>query len=631
MNSFNSIKNSRAGFTFLEMLITLTAFTFVIGGYTTYMATQNRQVTTITQHSQANEAAMLAVQAMTFDIKSAKRGDILTGSESSPIVTPCVSISDGGQAVTIIRSIENPNIKKSDQLSLEKVEYRYNSSKKTIDKTVTAMKFLKAAKSPDGKTVFSLFGYGEVESKKSFKNISKLQFKNIPIPGKESSSHTLGVGVEVESNFDNNLIAQAQVGKAHNIIFISDEVAYKNQPNWNVNPVFSNSLVDITLSPPLTMDFSSALDIINWAKNFKTLIPDLVKDAKDQILEKVMIGLTGKVLSEAQNLYSKFITDSNIGSMINSVKGNFIDLVNNASKDPNLCAAAAILTDAINNGNAGEALKNAILAKALTAADIDATIEKYGQKLKNAGTITEAELRKFITFKDPSKKFFNEIAGTHAEYTAVVDKVRNKIYTALPDESKIGDMVNSYVVGLSDKLRLAMKEDIKLTIATEVITKAVTEKMDEVLDNVINSSGLKTVFDDPKLDDAGKVILNEVLGMLKGQITGLCGNLVREITQNIAKEVQTQFKNKDEALQKAAENMPDAVNSMVSLLSKKFLVAETWDAATQKFVPKPGAVNYLDKIFKGFNMPLPKFDADKDAQNALDNFYAKENLNNPFK
>ncbi len=631
MNSFHSIKNNRAGFTFLEMLITLTAFTFVIGGYTSYMATQNRQVTTITQHSQANEAAMLALQAMTSDIKSAKRGDILTGSESAPIVTPCVSLSDGGQAITIIRSVQNPEIKKSDQLFLEKVEYRYNSTKKTVDKTVVGMDFLKAAKSPDGKTVFSLFRYGGIESKKSYKNITKLQFKDIPIPGKESTSHTLGVGIEVESSLDNNLIAQAQVGKAHNIIFINDEVAYQNQPNWNVNPVFSNNLVNITLSPPLTMDFGSALDIINWAKNFKTLIPDLVKDAKDQILEKVMIGLTGKVLGEAQNLYSKFITDSNINSMINSVKGNFIDLVNNASKDPNLCAAAAILTDAINSGNAGEALKNAILAKALTAADIDAAIGKYGQKLKNAGTITEAELRKFITFKDPTKRVSDEIIGTHAEYTAIVDKVRNKIYTALPDESKISDMVNSYVVGLSDKLRLAMKEDIKLTIATEVITKAVNEKIEEVLDGVINGSGLKTVFDDPKLDDAGKVILNEVLGLLKGQITGLCGNLIREIADKIASEVQTQFKDKEEALQKAAENMPDPVNSMVSLLSKKFLVAETWDTATQKFIPKPGAVNYLDKIFKGFNMPLPKFDADKDAQGALDSFYAKENLDNPFK
>ncbi len=631
MSGFYFIKKNHAAFTFLEMLIALTAFTFVIGGYTTFMSTQNRQVTTITQHSQANEAAMLAVQAMTFDIKSAKRGEILTGNESAPVVTPCVKVIDGGRAIMIIRSIENPNIKKSDQLFLEKVEYCYDQSKKVINKTVTAMNFVKAAKSPDGKKVFSLFDYGEVKSSRVYKNISKLNLKEIPIPGKESTSHTLGVGVEVEAQLANNLIGQAQVGKAHNIIFVSDEVAYKNQPNWNVNPVFSNNLVNITLSPPLTMDFGSALDIINWAKNYKTLIPDLVKDAKDQIFEKVMIALTGKVLSEAQNLYAKFITDSNINSMINSVKGNFIDLVNNASKDPNLCAAAALLSDAINSGNDGEALKNAIIGKALAAADIDNTIEKYGQKLKDTGVITGAELRKFITFKDPSQRFFNEIAGTQAEYTAIIDKVRNKIYTALPDESKISDLVNSYVVGLSDKLRLSMKEDIKITIAGEVISRAVTEKMEEVLDGVINSSGLQTVFDDPKLDDAGKAILTEVLGMLKGQISGLCGNLARDISQSIAKEVQTQFKNKDEALQKAAENMPDAVNSIVSLLSKKFLVAETWDTATQKFIPRQGATNYLDKIFKGFNMPLPKFDADKDAQNVLDQFYARENLNNPFK
>ncbi|OQA75679.1 MAG: hypothetical protein BWY32_03252 [bacterium ADurb.Bin243] len=621
MIRFHSLNKRSAGFTFLEMLIALTAFTFVIGGYTTF----------ITQTSQANEAASLVVQAMTFDIKSAKRGDILTGNESAPIVTPCVTISGDGKSIVIIRSVENPEIKKSDQLTLEKIEYSYDQAKKMVNKTVTKMNFVKAAKSQDGKKVFSLFDYGEVKQTKSYKNISKLEFKDIPIPGKESTTHTLGVGIEAEASLDNNLIGKAQVGKAHNIIFISDEVAYSNQPSWNVNPVFSNNLVSITLSPPLTMDFSSALDIINWAKNFKTLIPDLVKDAKDQILEKVMIALTGRVLEEAQNLYSKFINDAQINAMINSVKGNFIDLVNKASSDPNLCAAAAILTDVINSGNAGEAMKNAILNRALAAADIDNILTKYGEKLKDAGTITGAELRKYITFKDPTERIAGEIAGTQAEYTALVDKVRNKIYTALPDESKISDMVNSYVVGLSDKLRLAMKEEVIATLATEVITKFVTEKVDEVLELVLSSSGLQTVFDDPKLDDAGKAILTEVLGMLKDQVKGLTGGLVRDIAENIKKEVQTQFKNKDEALAKAAENMPDAVNSIVALLSKKFLVAEKWDAAAKKFIPNPNATNYLDKIFKGFNMPLPKFDADKDAQNALDQFYAKENLDNPFK
>lgn len=631
MIRLHSLKRQNAAFTFLEMLIALTAFTFVIGGYTTFMSTQNRQVTTITQHSQANEAAMLAVQAMTFDIKSAKRGDILTGSESSPVATPCVKIFNGGKSISIIRSVENPDIKKSDQLYLEKVDYAYDEAKKLITKTVSKVDFKKAAKSADGKQVFTLFDFGEVKSTRTFKNISKVEFKSIKIPGKESTSHTLGVGIEVEAKLDNQLIGQAQVGKSHNIVFVSDEVAYKNQPNWNVNPVFSNNVVDITLTPPLTMDFSSALDIVNWAKNFKTLIPDMVKDAKDQILEKAMIALTGKVLDEAQNLYAKFITDSGINSMINSVRGNFVDLVKNASKDPNLCAAAALLSDAFNNGNMGEALKNKIINKTLAAADIDNMLEKYGQKLKDAGTLTEAELRKFITFKDPSKKFFNEVVGTQAEYTAIIDKVRNKVYTALPDESKISDMVNSYVVGLSDKLRLAMKDDIKITIASAVISKVVSDKMNEVIDNVFASSGLQKVFEDPKLDDVGKALLNEISGMLKDQIKGLASNLVREISDNIAREVATQFKDKEEALQKAGENMPDAINSMISLLSKKFLVGEKWDAAKQKFVPSQGATNYLDKIFKGFNLPLPAFDADKDAQAALDNFYARENLDNPFK
>ena len=328
---------------------------------------------------------------------------------------------------------------------------------------------------------------------------------------------------------------------------------------------------------------------------------------------------------------SKFINESGINSMMNSVKGNFVDLVKNATSDPNLCAAAALLSDAFNNGNVGEALKNKILNKTLAATDIDNMLVQYGQKLKDAGTLTNAELRKFITFKDPSQKFFGEVAGTQAEYTAIIDKVRGKVYDALPTEAKISDMVNSYVVGLSDKLRLAMKDDIKITIASAVITKVVGDKIDEVLELVLDSSGLQTVFDDPKLDDVGKALLNEILGMLKTQIKGLGSNLVREVSDNIAKEIATKFKDKEEALQKAGENMPDAVNSMISLLSKKFLVGEKWDAAAKKFIPNPNATNYLDKVFKGFNLPLPAFDADKDAQDALDQFYAKENLDNPFK
>ena len=621
----------REAFTLIEILLALTTFTLVIGGYSMFMSTQNRQVTTITQHSQANEAATLIVQAMSFDLKSAKRGDILSGSESNPIVVPCVTIAPDGKSVSIIRAIESTESKKSDQLFLEKVEYSFNELKKEVNKKVFKMEFVKAAKTPDGKKVYSLFNFGGIKLSKVYKNITSLKLKSVPIRGKEKTNHTLGVGIEAEARLDNNLIAQDQIGKSRSIIFISDEVAYKNQPSWNVNPVFSNSFVNVTLSPPITLDFSSALDIIKWAKNFKDLIPGLIDDAKQQIFDKVMIGLTGKVLERAEALYSKFINDAQISSMINSVKSDFIKMVKDAANDPKLCTAAAILSDALYNGNAGEIIKNKIIGKALAEADIDAMMEKYGQKLIDAGSISSEQYRKFITFRDVSKKLEGEIAGTQAEYTAIVDKLRNQIYSALPGEEKISEMVNSYAVALSDKLKAALKGDILASVGSQVVSQVVEEKAVEVAELVIDSSGLQSVFSDSKLDDAGKAILNEVLDSLKGGIKALVGNIATDVGRKIILGgQQIVFKSKEEAFAKAAECMPDAVNSTIALLSKKFLVAEKWDGAAKKFIANPGATNYLKKLFDGFNMQLPSFDADKEARAALDQFYAENNLPNPL-
>lgn len=600
---------SARGFTILESLIAFTAFTVVLGGYWQFMQSQNREIKTVTQRSQADEATTMAIQSITGDIKSARREG--------------VQIDNSGTNIGMFRFTVNPDPKKSDQLYIEKVEYRYDRFQKTLTRTAYNVDYNERSGNFDVKGV---------KDTKTFKNLTSVKFKKIPIPNMASSQHVLGVGIEAEAQIDNVLLGHPQKSFNQDIVYVKDEVAYHNQPHWNKNPIFSNKIVSLTLTPPLTLDFSSSLDIIKWANNLKTLVPGLLEDAGKTLTERVMVGLTGKVLDQANDLYSRFASDAAVNGMIANVRNNFMKTVYDKSNDPKLAAAAGFMKDVLMSGNAGAALKDKVLNRLVTDSDIEnflganahgmMDLTHVNNRLIDVGVISRDEWRYVQDFK-------NNAEHDQARYMAIIGKVKNQIYDGIGTADKFSQMVNNYSNCLTDKMRLELKSGVLSKVTGAVAQEIARIKMPEVSQLLKDSTGIKTVLEDPKLDPAAKLVLDGVLSLVDQGMNQLIGKVAQEASQKIISEVQSKFENMDDAITKASQNAPDMVNSTIGLMSKKFLVGEKYDEATKKFLP--GANNYYKQLFDGFNLPTPKLDDDKAAQGLLDKFYAENNLNNPFK
>lgn len=610
-NFFQRIKCGR-GFTILETLMAMTALLAVFSSYFMFTQSQNREVKTVTQRSKADENTMMAIQVISADVKSAK----LEG----------VAIDQSGKSMSIMRYFDNPDIKKSDQLYLQQVDYAYDQSKKTITRTITKLEYNEKNNSFDKK--------GSVLTN-TFKDISSFNLKKIPLYEKGEKNydakydkHTLAVAVEVESRFGNDLIGKDQVSYNQDIFYVREEVAFKNQPHWNKNPIFSNKLVNITLSPPATVDFASSLDIVKWANNFKNIIPNLIDDGKQFLYDATMGKLSSEFLAKANELFGKYATPDNIQKMIQGVQGDLINCVE--EKD---VAAAAILRDALFAPvGVGEALKNKILNKALTDQDILSVLDKYNynqvfgglkNKLVDKGVLSQADFNYLEEFKkdhvNDQNRYMNILAG-----------VKNKIYASLPTVDKFSGMVRGCSGMVIEKMKDVLHKDAIGMMTGTLVRGIVEENLNPVIENIKSESGLDAAINESIKDDVGKEILNQAVGLLESGIKGAVGKLVGNVVEDIAKKTAGKFKNKDEALQDAQKNVPNPVAGTVSVLAQKFMLGETWDKDKREFVKNPNARNYVEDLFKGFNLEVPTPENDKAVQGELDKFYADNNLQNPF-
>ncbi len=611
---------TRRGFTMLETLMALTAFTMVISSYVKYTSSQNQQVTTMVQHSQASEATTMVIQYLSGDIKSARRGEIFISTPAGPLLTPCVKISSNGQTISIFRFLENPDIKSADKISMEKVECVYNSTTREFTRSVYKVNFAKTFKKDD--KIFEMYTVGDLKSKNNpVKNVEAIKLKRIPIPGMESSSHTMAVGIEVESKMANILIPDAQKSKNQDIIYIKDEVAYKNQPNWNVNPVFTKEIVGVTLSPPEKIDFASAADGLAWVMNFKNGIPAMLEDAKKELIEKLMAAATDKVLEHADELYSKFINDSqiqNMSALLNKKFANAMYEAAEAGKKSGVGIAAALIGDYVGAaGNQAEVIKNKILNKMLTNADIEELIKNHNNDFKKFGINVDY-------FND----FRNNVANAtdQAKYLAIIDNVRNNVYNGAGDAKKFGDMVNAYAGNLCSNMKSALKTDALIYCGAEVVRKLADEKAQEVLKNIKADCGVENILRESNLDDAGRAMVQGALSMLESSLTSAVAGVASKAAAQIVSGISTTFDSRDQAMNamKSPDRMPDTVNDTLNVMSKKFLTGEKWSAVNKEFTKVEGAKDHLKAIYDNFKISYQSSDSDTSANDAL-----KEVLKDP--
>ncbi len=614
MIKLSSFFKTKTGFTILETLMALTAFSMVIASYVKFTSSQNQQVTTMVQHSQTAENTTMVIQYLSGDIKSARRGEIFISTPAGPLLTPCVKISSSGQSISIFRFIENPDIKASDKISMEKIESVYNPATREFVRSVYKVDFAKTFKKDD--KIFEMYTVGDIKSKNNpVKNVEAIKLKRIPIPGMESTSHTMAVGIEVESKMANVLVADAQKSKNQDIIYIKDEVAYKNQPNWNVNPVFTKEIVGVTLSPPQKLDFASAVDAFKWVTNFKTLIPDLLTDAKKMLMDKLMLALVDKLMVHADELYSKYVNDSQIQNMINQTKNNFAKIMYDAAdnaKKTSVGIAAALVGDYVDAaGNQAEVIKNKILNRALTNAEIEALIQKHSGDFRRFGI----DVNYFEDFKN------NVATATdQGRYLAIIDNVRNNIYSAAGDTKKFGDIVNAYNANLCDVMRGALKADALGYCSAEIVKKVTEEKAQEVLKIVKENCGVENVLRESNLDDAGRVVVQGALSMLESGLTSAIAGIASDAVAKIVNGTPTKFGSRDEAKDAMAKEVPDTINNLINVMARSYLTGAKWDSAKKEFVQVAGAKDRLQNVCDNFKIPYETSSGDQSANDAKELF-----------
>ncbi|MEZ7890405.1 MAG: hypothetical protein QMC67_01530 [Candidatus Wallbacteria bacterium] len=625
---FNQIiQRRKSGFTILETLIAATALVMVFGSYFTFMSGQNKQIQTITQRSEADENCSRVLQYLSSDIKSAKR--------------ECLEADSTGN-IKIIRFTDTADKSKSDQLYLEKVEYKYDSAKREITRT---------ARKLDYDTKSNTFKENDVYATNTFKNISKIALKKINMPDalNKSGKHILGLGIEIESEIKNSLVGQAQLAHNQDVIYVKDEIAYQNQPNWNVNPIFSKKLVNITLSPPLEIDFASALEVVPWAKNLKNGIPAMIEDAKKQILDDAMTALSSKAFEKANEMFGKFVNESTIGQSIARAKNTFLTTVKDKLKEPKFVAAAAMLQGAFFKGVAiGEDLKNKILNKTLSDAEIRKFIGDNFGTLRNI-VISDLEFKFLKDYEANIEKlaekysnppiigFGNLLQGKLPidKYSEILTRVKNLIYDAIGTQQQFADMVNAYTTSLTEDFRGTLKNDFVSNLSFSIVETVVKAKINDAAKLIKVSSGLEKVIENVKTEDKYKdvrdiavPVLEEVGQLIDSGLGKVLNAIANQVLDKIKSEMQENFKDADDAIAKAASNIPDAVNSTISMLSKKFLLGENFNAKDGKFIADAGK-NYLKELYDGFKLPMPDIGNDKETKDLVNKYYSNNGLDKP--
>ena len=590
--------------TLIEVLLATTILMMVFNMFYHYMSTQNRQITTIIQKNELEETANLAMQYLANDIKSAKRA----------------TVSVTASSLTMERFIEeSKDSKKSAQLALEKIEYKFDTPNNKL--TRTASKY-----NPDDYDAASdsFKSAPQVYESKTFNKITVFEPARIPMPKivgvSKIDSHSLGVEIKLCAEALDVLMHVSQKSYKQDKIYIRDEVAFKNQPFWNVNP-------KVTKVGPISLKFTDALsinlsqtEVISWIASLKKMAN--VKLAFEDISNQLMVGLSREALAQVTTLYSGLISKIE-GEVKNKAKEIIADkIVHDFGLSKSKIAAGLLLKDFILSKNSSDcqSLKSRIIDQALDDDEIKNFIKENAENLKKYGIVSASEV---LAINDATAS------------VEIISRVSQLIYDAKGDLPKL---IFKYVESLS----LSFANEIKTQVCAKInvsnyIQQKINVFIDPAIDEVMGSIGVKSIIDnmdqDSDFSDIAKIAIKTAVDSLKSWLKDQINQKLSDFTQTLLKTVTNNVSEsfsgaKTEAeVQQALQNQSmsddiggainDIFSSVLITISKNLLLGNKWDAAANSFIPS-GAKDYLNTAFKDFSYDISSV-LNSDEQKAITN------------
>lgn len=599
----------RRGFTLVETLLTVAIFAMVIVMYMSYMSTQNREVLTVIQKNEANDESNLILQYVSNDVKSAKRTK--------------VTISSDGSGIAMDRFVTQTDDKKSIQLALERVDYKYDRAARTITRT--------AAKYDQGSYDAASDSFKAQPAKydtRTFKNVSIITFTRIPMPAIKGvdkvSSHMLGVDIKLVVEIPNVLTKTPQKSSKETSYFIRDEVNFKNDPFWNANPKTGKT-------GPLSVQFSDPLKINLSQNEFKQWIDSLKTDANvnlglSEINNKMMIALSNMALEKLNDCYSEFMSDLQ-GSIMKKARESFVDYVKQSMGGDKQKLTMAIL------------LKNYILGKG------PGDCQRLKDKIMSGG-FSDDDIRRFVKESESDLKKYgiassSQIAALTGASTEEVDSASQLIgnIKANIDASKgsLQDFVFKYV----ENTAISFSQDIKKKMWDKIggddcINKTINNYVDAAVDNVMEQAGVNELSKNADSDGDYDAVMKAVIKSATGELSGWLKNNIKSKVGDLAQKIKDTVKNKvdsgmgdvstqDEALARQKEHslssdignsVSDIYGSVMVTISKNLLLGNKWDSAGKQFVAG-GGKDYLNSAFGDFG--LSPSSLSENQQNAVKN------------
>jgi len=601
---FSKLKRRTAAFTLVEVLLTVSLFAMVFVTYTAYMSTQNKEVLTIIQKSEANDATNIMLQFISNDVKSAKRAT--------------AKISSDGHGISLDKFISQTDNKNSIQLALEKIEFKYDATARTL--TRTASRYDQSTY--DSSTDTFKAAPRQYESQ-TFKNVSEINFSAIPMPNisgvKNISSHMLGVNVKLVSETPNALTKTRQKSNKETSYFIRDEVNFKNEPFWNANPKYTKTgPLSLQFSDPLKINLSQ-LEFLNWINSLKNMTN--VNLALSEISNKMMISLSREALEKLNSKYSDFMSDLK-NNVLSKARDSFVEYIKkDVGNDPKKLTMAILIKNFIFQKNPADcqSLKEKIMSNSFSDEDIINFVKKSNEDLKKYGIATSQQISALTGASTQEVEAANQLIGN----------IRANIAAC---KGSLPDMVFKYVENTAANFAANIKKSLWDAVGGDnYINDKINGFVDGALDNVLGQIGVKEMvagLDSGEYDPAAKAVItgavNQLTSWLKSQIKSKVGDLAQTIKNTVKNNVSSALSgatSQAEALARQktqtlsgdiAGSISDVYGSTMVTISKNLMLGNKWDEVNKQFTPG-GGKDYLQSAFNDFGISLSSLSSDQQA------------------
>lgn len=598
----------RHGFTVLETLIAFTVFAMLITLVVNFMTSTNVEVGTVTSQSIANERCSVILNYLTTDIRAAKRGTI-EFPDKNPIT-----------ALTFLKYIDNKDDKAADKVVVQKITYRFDAAAHKITRYATPVNY-----KDDG-----TFEKGGDTEEYSFDNFSAFEVS----PGSTDGTreHVNLVGFKVSTAVDLKTVGHAQVSTAQTIAYVRDENYYAKQPKWNENALYTSSLVSVTRGKMNLPDFSEFTAAANWVADVGKKFPEMVNDVGQQVFEGARQKLAERIFQESDKLKNEFLSSSTVSGVVSRAKNEMVGkLFKEFGEKREFAAAAMLLKNTVYDSGLGPAIRDKILGKKLTNADLAALVGDqlgsgpFGIAPYGLPKVTRDELAALaLVDQGKSPPFGLDLNGARQR----ADQFKAMVYQAAGTEKDFNNFCSGFAQVMTDAVTDRIRDRARAVVTDDLVSKTVDDLSDLAKTNLKENLGFDAALATPDLNPKVRSEVDRMLGSLDGTLSqggGKIKDLIKKeiVTgkgQNLpnladpardslnAAKDQNQSGARDMDATKVADAMskiPDPVNSAITSVADQILSGRSYDEKAKDFVDDPKSVNYMDKIWTDFGLKPP--------------------------